>query len=195
MCSGAGPDGTPTDVRLSELFAPGRDSLVIYNMMFPRHPTDERPGPRTGQTARLPLLDSPCPSCTALLDQLDGAAEHVAQRELRSGREGPDRTRPRVRRGARLAPSPAVVVRRQHVQARLPRRIGVRGATADAQRVPPRRRRRSATSGARSSCTNRATPARTRATSERSSRSGTSSISSPRAATRRSTSRCSTAEP
>jgi predicted dithiol-disulfide oxidoreductase (DUF899 family) len=77
---GAGPDRTPTDVRLSELFAPGRDSLVIYNMMFPRHPTDERPGPRTGQTARLPLLDSPCPSCTALLDQLDGAAEHVAQR-------------------------------------------------------------------------------------------------------------------
>lgn len=26
---GAGPDGTPRDVRLSALFAPGRDSLVI----------------------------------------------------------------------------------------------------------------------------------------------------------------------
>src|SRR5215217_9088986 len=28
---GEGADGTPTDVRLSELFAPGKDSLVIYN--------------------------------------------------------------------------------------------------------------------------------------------------------------------
>ena len=35
---GAGADGTPTDVRLSELFAPGKGSLVIYSMMFPRTP-------------------------------------------------------------------------------------------------------------------------------------------------------------
>src|SRR5690349_23912024 len=34
---GQGPDGQPTEVRLSELFAPGKDSLVIYSMMFPRH--------------------------------------------------------------------------------------------------------------------------------------------------------------
>jgi predicted dithiol-disulfide oxidoreductase (DUF899 family) len=77
---GAGPDGAPTDVRLSELFAPGRDSLVIYSAMFPRHPGDDRPGPSGGRTALLPLLEGPCPSCTALLDQLDGAAEHAAQR-------------------------------------------------------------------------------------------------------------------
>jgi predicted dithiol-disulfide oxidoreductase (DUF899 family) len=77
---GRGPDGSPTEVRLSELFAPGRDSLVIYNFMFPRHAGDDRPGPAAGQTARLPLAEGPCPSCTALLDQLDGAAEHVAQR-------------------------------------------------------------------------------------------------------------------
>jgi predicted dithiol-disulfide oxidoreductase (DUF899 family) len=77
---GAGGDGSPTDVRLAELFTPGRDSLVIYNFMFPRHEGDERPGPTTGQTARLPLAEGPCPSCTALLDQLDGAAEHVSQR-------------------------------------------------------------------------------------------------------------------
>jgi predicted dithiol-disulfide oxidoreductase (DUF899 family) len=76
---GTGADGSPTDVRLSELFAPGRDSLVIYNFMFPRHEGDERPGPTEGQTARLPLAEGPCPSCTALLDQLDGAAEHAAQ--------------------------------------------------------------------------------------------------------------------
>ena len=76
---GAGPDGTPTDVRLSELFAPGRDSLAIYSFMFPRDPGDRRPGPATGQTARLPLKEGPCPSCVAFLDQLDGAAEHASQ--------------------------------------------------------------------------------------------------------------------
>jgi predicted dithiol-disulfide oxidoreductase (DUF899 family) len=76
---GVGADGAPTDVRLSELFAPGRDSLAIYSMMFPRYQGDERPGPAHGQTARLPLAEGPCPSCTALLDQLDGAAEHVSQ--------------------------------------------------------------------------------------------------------------------
>jgi predicted dithiol-disulfide oxidoreductase (DUF899 family) len=77
---GADADGEPTDVRLSELFAPGRDSLVIYSFMFPRDPGDDRPGPEHGQTALLPLVASPCPSCTALLDQLDGAAEHVSPR-------------------------------------------------------------------------------------------------------------------
>jgi predicted dithiol-disulfide oxidoreductase (DUF899 family) len=53
---------------------------VIYSMMFPRDPGDVRPGPQGGQTALLPLAEGPCPSCAALLDQLDGAAEHVSQR-------------------------------------------------------------------------------------------------------------------
>ena len=75
---GEDEDGDPTDVRLSELFAPGRDSLVIYSFMFPRDPSDERPGPAGGESARLPLSESPCPSCVALLDQLDGAADHAA---------------------------------------------------------------------------------------------------------------------
>src|SRR5215211_4999713 len=52
---GAAADGAPTDVRLSELFAPGKDSLVIYSFMFPRDPGDRRPGPASGQTALLPL--------------------------------------------------------------------------------------------------------------------------------------------
>jgi predicted dithiol-disulfide oxidoreductase (DUF899 family) len=73
----AGTDGTPTEVRLSELFAPDKDSLVIYSFMFPRDPGDERPGPASGQTALLKLGEGPCPSCVALLDQLDGAAEHA----------------------------------------------------------------------------------------------------------------------
>ena len=73
-----GEDGKPTDVPLSELFAPGKDSLVIYSFMFPRDPGDERPGPEAGETALLPLAEGPCPSCVALLDQLEGAAEHVS---------------------------------------------------------------------------------------------------------------------
>jgi predicted dithiol-disulfide oxidoreductase (DUF899 family) len=76
---GTGADGTPTEVGLSELFSPGKDSLVIYNFMFPRDPGDERPGPAAGQTAGLKLEEGPCPSCVALLDQLDGAAEHAGQ--------------------------------------------------------------------------------------------------------------------
>jgi predicted dithiol-disulfide oxidoreductase (DUF899 family) len=67
-------------VRLSELFEPGKDSLAIYSFMFPRDPADDRPGPTAGETARLPLHEGPCPSCVALLDQLDGAAEHAGQR-------------------------------------------------------------------------------------------------------------------
>jgi predicted dithiol-disulfide oxidoreductase (DUF899 family) len=75
----AGADGEPIDVRLAELFARGKDSLVIYNFMFPRDPDDDSPGPTSCKTAHLPLAESPCPSCTALLDQLDGAAEHAGQ--------------------------------------------------------------------------------------------------------------------
>jgi len=75
----AGPQGSATDVRLSDLFEPGKDSLAIYSFMFPRDPSDERPGPDAGQTAALPLAEGPCPSCVALLDQLDGAAEHATQ--------------------------------------------------------------------------------------------------------------------
>lgn len=77
---GTGADGAPTDVRLSELFASGKDSLLIYSFMFPRDPGDVRPGPASGQTALLKLEEGPCPSCVALLDQLDGAAEHASQR-------------------------------------------------------------------------------------------------------------------
>ncbi len=76
---GAAADGAPTSVKLSELFERGKDSLVIYSFMFPRDPGDTSPGPEIGKTAALPLEEGPCPSCTALLDQLNGAAEHVRQ--------------------------------------------------------------------------------------------------------------------
>jgi predicted dithiol-disulfide oxidoreductase (DUF899 family) len=76
---GAGTDAASADVRLSELFEPGKDSLAIYSFMFPRDPRDLTPGPSDGETALLALGESPCPSCTALLDQLDGAVEHARQ--------------------------------------------------------------------------------------------------------------------
>src|SRR5258708_27715670 len=54
----------PTEVRFSELFMPGLDTLVIYNFMFPRALDDEQP----------------CPHCTSMLDALDGAAQYITQR-------------------------------------------------------------------------------------------------------------------
>jgi predicted dithiol-disulfide oxidoreductase (DUF899 family) len=75
---GAGTDSAPTEVSLSELFAAGKHTLALYSFMFPRDPGDDRPGPEQGQTARLPLAEGPCPSCVALLDQLDGAVPHVS---------------------------------------------------------------------------------------------------------------------
>jgi predicted dithiol-disulfide oxidoreductase (DUF899 family) len=77
---GEGPDGRAADVRLSELFSPGKDSLAIYSFMFPRDPEDDAPGPvRERETAKLPLAEGPCPSCVSLLDQLDGMVEHASQ--------------------------------------------------------------------------------------------------------------------
>ncbi len=61
---GDGPGRAPTKIALSELFAPGKDTLFIYNMMFPRAPGE----------------DLPCPSCTQFLDSFDGVAEHASQR-------------------------------------------------------------------------------------------------------------------
>ena len=51
--------GAPAKVRLSELFRPGSDTLIIYHYMFPRHRSDRRRGPSGGPTAQLPLEDGP----------------------------------------------------------------------------------------------------------------------------------------
>jgi predicted dithiol-disulfide oxidoreductase (DUF899 family) len=67
-------------VLFSELFDADKDTLVIYSFMFPRYSGDTRSGPAEGETARLPLTETPCPSCTSILDSLDGAASHLAQR-------------------------------------------------------------------------------------------------------------------
>ena len=47
---------------LSELFAPGQDTLLIYSYMYG------------------PAMPSPCTSCTSILDGLDGTTPHVRQR-------------------------------------------------------------------------------------------------------------------
>ena len=62
---GATPGGgTFRTVRLSELFAPGKRTLFIYNFMFP-----EAVGSMT-----------PCPSCTSIIDAIDAATRHFVDR-------------------------------------------------------------------------------------------------------------------
>ena len=54
--------GGVRSVRISELFAPDKHTLVLYNFMFG------------------PAMQRACPSCTAMLDALDGNAKHISQR-------------------------------------------------------------------------------------------------------------------
>jgi predicted dithiol-disulfide oxidoreductase (DUF899 family) len=58
----AADDGAARQVRLSELFRKPDASLVLYSFMY---------GPEMAQA---------CPSCTSMLDSLDGAAPHATQR-------------------------------------------------------------------------------------------------------------------
>ncbi len=71
--------GSGGEVRFSELFAAGKDTLVVYSFMFPRSAGDTRPAP-AGETGKLALTQTPCASCTSILDSLDGAAAHLDQR-------------------------------------------------------------------------------------------------------------------
>ena len=57
----------PRTVRLSELFEDGKDTLFVYSHMFV-------PG-----QAGLPLEEA-CPSCTSIIDAIDGAVPHSTQR-------------------------------------------------------------------------------------------------------------------
>jgi predicted dithiol-disulfide oxidoreductase (DUF899 family) len=55
-------EGELRKVKFSELFAPDKPSLIIYSMMY--HPDDE----------------FPCPSCTSIVDGLDGSTPHIRDR-------------------------------------------------------------------------------------------------------------------
>jgi predicted dithiol-disulfide oxidoreductase (DUF899 family) len=68
------------EVRFSELFAPGRDTLAVYSFMFPRNPKDDRPGPAAGETAKLPLAETPCASCASFISSLDPIAPDLGRR-------------------------------------------------------------------------------------------------------------------
>jgi predicted dithiol-disulfide oxidoreductase (DUF899 family) len=48
--------------------------------MFPRWSEDGRAGAAEGETANLPLVEQPCPSCTSVVDGLDGPAFHLDDR-------------------------------------------------------------------------------------------------------------------
>lgn len=54
--------GAGGPVKISELFADGKDSLFLYSYMFS------------------PEMESPCPLCTSFLDALDAQAPHIEQR-------------------------------------------------------------------------------------------------------------------
>jgi predicted dithiol-disulfide oxidoreductase (DUF899 family) len=53
-------------IRLSELFEGGKDTLFLYSHMF-------IPGKKGLQ------LEQGCPSCTSIIDAIDGAAPHISQ--------------------------------------------------------------------------------------------------------------------
>lgn len=54
--------GPGEPVRLSQLFEPGKSSLVLYSYMY---------GPR---------MEEPCPMCTSIIDGLEATAPHATQR-------------------------------------------------------------------------------------------------------------------
>jgi predicted dithiol-disulfide oxidoreductase (DUF899 family) len=129
--------GVPAKVRLSELFRPGTDTLIIYHYMFPRHRSDRRRGPSGGPIAQLPLEEGPCPSCTALLDNWEGAIPHVEGLGANiAAVEGTDQAGCGLRSTSRMAQFEAAFSCQQQLQTRLSWR-GWRGtAGADPHRVP-----------------------------------------------------------
>ncbi len=52
---------TPREVRLSELFREGQNTVILYNYMF---------GPQ---------MEQPCSGCTPFMDGVEGAVPHVQQ--------------------------------------------------------------------------------------------------------------------
>jgi predicted dithiol-disulfide oxidoreductase (DUF899 family) len=58
--------GTACDVRLLDLFADGKDTLFLYSFMIV--PAEQG----------LPFV-GPCPSCTSIIDAVDGAVPHLTQ--------------------------------------------------------------------------------------------------------------------
>ena len=120
---GGGADGGPVEVRLSELFAPGKDSLVIYSFMFPRDPGDRRVVRRSGKRGCSRSPKARAHRARALIDQFEGAADHVRQHvdlAVVARTPLPRLLRFAEERGWKRLRFP--VLRAEHVQRRLPRR-------------------------------------------------------------------------
>ena len=91
-------EGDDGPVKLSELFASGKDTLAIYSFMY---------GPERERA---------CPGCTHFLDALDGEVEHIVQRvNLAVVAKSPFHASLRLREGTRLAPAASAVHRRQQL--------------------------------------------------------------------------------
>jgi predicted dithiol-disulfide oxidoreductase (DUF899 family) len=60
-----GPNGRPRQVKLSELFEEGKNTLFLYSFMF--HPGPGGP------------LEVACPSCTSIIDGIDGAVPYLSR--------------------------------------------------------------------------------------------------------------------
>jgi len=56
------PEGKVDRIRMSALFKPDQNTLLLYSFMFG------------------PDMDAPCPSCASILDALDGELPHLEQR-------------------------------------------------------------------------------------------------------------------
>lgn len=55
-------DGNIKHTKFSELFTPGKDSLIIYSFMY------------------APQNEKPCPSCNSIIEGINGMVRHVEQR-------------------------------------------------------------------------------------------------------------------
>jgi len=71
----ANDEGGTRELRMSELFADGKDTLYLYSFMF------------IADADGVPLA-SACPACTSIIDALDGEAPHIAQLREHARRRG-----------------------------------------------------------------------------------------------------------
>ena len=118
MCSRArGLTGRAADILLSELFAPGRDTLLIYSYMFPRHREDDRPGPTARRDCGAGATGRPVPVLYLIAGPVGRrrAARHPAG-QPRHRSPGTAVTSADVRSRARLAPPQVRLLPRQHLQ-------------------------------------------------------------------------------
>ncbi len=163
-------DSPSGPVTFAELFVNGKDTLYLYNFMY-------IPGEQGTP------LEVACPSCTSIIDGMDGAIRHLLERvDVAIVAKAPIGQFAAWGRGARLAILAAVLVLGHDLQPRLQRRVG-RGGPAPRSRTSSHVAAGGSTTAGAASCSpRRATRARSRAMSTTCGRSGRCSTSPLRAA-------------